>query len=68
VYASAITTPVAFAAPTLVAVVSVDVWLLQTELAEHNTSSKAAPRPLLRKQLIRFPVVIVLTWASFLSC
>src|SRR5262249_24939578 len=59
VYASAITTPVAFAAPSFVAVVSVDVWLLQTELAEHNTRSNAVPRPLMRKQLIRFPVVIV---------
>src|SRR5262249_14148009 len=66
VYASAITTPVAFAAPTFVAVVSVDVWLLQTELAKHNTRSKAVRRPLMRKQLIRFPVVIVFMWVSFL--
>src|SRR5215467_8979631 len=68
VYASAMTTTVAFAAPAFVAVVSVDVWLLQTELAEHNTRSKAVRRPLMRKQLIRFPVVIVLMWVSFLSC
>src|SRR5262249_6118395 len=36
--------------------------------AEHDTRSKAVPRPLSRKHLIPFPLMVVLIWISFPSC
>src|SRR5262249_15272537 len=38
------------------------------EPAEHDTRSKVVPRPLSRKHLIPFPLMVVLMWISFPSC